>query len=102
MGNESRFINDYHGVAEGPNAVFEEYFVRVRGMRGGMGWEGRMGVWVCGTGIQKGEEVLVSYGRGYWRARGMMEQFRGGGMGGQGEGEGNGQVVEWEGERKGG
>ena len=30
-----------------------------------------MGVWVnhAGTGITKGEEILLSYGKGYWRAR---------------------------------
>jgi hypothetical protein len=74
MGSEARFINDYHGVSEkGPNAVFEEYFVRVKGKGGKEMWEARMGVWVSPKceGIAKGEEVLLSYGRGYWRARGL-------------------------------
>ena len=34
MGNEARFINDYHGVAPSPNAVFEEYFVKVKEIKG--------------------------------------------------------------------
>jgi len=75
MGSEARFINDYHGVREeGPNAVFEEYFVKVKGKGGKEIWEARMGVWVkpgLEAGIGKGEEILLSYGRGYWRARGL-------------------------------
>ncbi|EXJ59148.1 hypothetical protein A1O7_06579 [Cladophialophora yegresii CBS 114405] len=77
MGNEARFINDYHGVRDGPNAVFEEYYVKVKGPKGKEMWEARMGVWVnpLSTGVAKGEEICLSYGKGYWRARlGAMEQ----------------------------
>ncbi|OCT52187.1 SET domain protein [Cladophialophora carrionii] len=77
MGNEARFINDYHGIRDGPNAVFEEYYVRVKGAKGKEMWEARMGVWVnpLSSGIAKGEEICLSYGKGYWRARlGAMEQ----------------------------
>jgi hypothetical protein len=75
MGNEARFVNDYHGITEKPNAVFEEYFTRVK-VKGRECWEGRMGIWVdprAQEGIGKGREVCVSYGRGYWRARGGLE-----------------------------
>ncbi|KAE8453460.1 hypothetical protein EG329_010321 [Mollisiaceae sp. DMI_Dod_QoI] len=68
-GNEARFINDYRGIAEKPNAEFKEVWDERRKERG-------MGVWVLpegksgkGKGIRKGEEVLVSYGRGFWGAR---------------------------------
>jgi hypothetical protein len=68
-GNEARFINDYRGVAEKPNAEFKEVWDERRGERG-------MGVWVLpegksgkNKGIKKGEEILVSYGRGFWGAR---------------------------------
>ena len=68
-GNEARFINDYRGVAARPNAEFKEVWDESRGERG-------MGVWVLpegksgkGKGIRKGDEVLVSYGRGFWGAR---------------------------------
>lgn len=77
MGNESRFINDYHGIRDGPNAVFEEYYVKVKGAKGKDEWEARMGVWVNPNSgsIVKGEEICLSYGKGYWRARlGAMEQ----------------------------
>lgn len=68
-GNEARFINDYRGIAEKPNAEFKEVWDERRKERG-------MGVWVLpegksgkGKGIRKGEEILVSYGRGFWSAR---------------------------------
>lgn len=68
-GNEARFINDYRGVAERPNAEFKEIWDERRKERS-------MGVWVLpegksgkGKGIRKGEEILVSYGRGFWGAR---------------------------------
>ncbi len=68
-GTEARFINDYRGVADKPNAEFKEIWDVGRKERG-------MGVWVLpegksgkGKGIKKGEEILVSYGRGFWGAR---------------------------------
>jgi hypothetical protein len=68
-GNEARFINDYRDIAEKPNAEFKEIWDERRKERG-------MGVWVLpegksgkGKGIRKGEEILVSYGRGFWGAR---------------------------------
>jgi hypothetical protein len=70
-GNEARFVNDYRGIAEKPNAEFREIWDARRQERG-------MGVWVLpegkantrkGKGIRKGEEILVSYGRGFWGAR---------------------------------
>lgn len=91
MGNESRFVNDWRGIREGgPNAMFEEYFVKVK-VKNKECWEGRMGIWVlpakatkrgeksCSTGkggIEKGDEICVSYGKGWWRARrGAMEEW---------------------------
>lgn len=68
-GNEARFINDYRGVTETPNAEFKIIWDGVRKEVG-------MGVWVLpegksgkGKGVRKGEEILVSYGRGFWGAR---------------------------------
>jgi hypothetical protein len=68
-GNEARFINDYRGIAERSNAEFKEIWDERQRERG-------MGVWVLGEGknskgkgIRKGEEILVSYGRGFWGAR---------------------------------
>ncbi|KAI1502101.1 hypothetical protein F5X99DRAFT_427494 [Biscogniauxia marginata] len=72
-GNEARFVNDYRGVRGRPNAEFRECWDARRGER-------CMGVFVlpvgkkgknCGSGggIGKGEEILVSYGKGFWGKR---------------------------------
>lgn len=79
-GNEARFVNDYRGVpgARRPNAEFVEVWDARTGERG-------MAVFVLpagkrdkekgkggknkGGGIAKGEEILVSYGKGFWGKR---------------------------------
>ncbi|KAI1134110.1 hypothetical protein F5Y05DRAFT_399711 [Hypoxylon sp. FL0543] len=71
-GNEARFVNDYRGVKERPNCEFKECWDSRRG-------EKSMAVFVlpagknagkkAGTGVGKGEEVLVSYGKGFWSKR---------------------------------
>ncbi|EPS99095.1 hypothetical protein FOMPIDRAFT_1124889 [Fomitopsis schrenkii] len=61
MGNEARFVNDYRGIKSKPNAVFEE-----RRTEAG---ELRMSVWSGSDLIKKGDEILVSYGKGWWQAR---------------------------------
>ncbi|KZV77581.1 SET domain protein [Peniophora sp. CONT] len=60
MGNEARFINDYRGIRDKPNAEFRE-------RRTAQG-ELRMSVWTI-TSVQKGEEILVSYGKSWWKSR---------------------------------
>ncbi|KIM29096.1 hypothetical protein M408DRAFT_68691 [Serendipita vermifera MAFF 305830] len=61
QGNEARCLNDYRGIAERPNAVFKEG----RTERG----ELRMSVWTGSKAVIKGQELLVSYGKGWWSAR---------------------------------
>ncbi|KAG9780781.1 hypothetical protein KCU88_g3654, partial [Aureobasidium melanogenum] len=79
-GNEARFINDYRGIrAAGPNAEFRDCLVQVGGPGTGTGkLEKRIGVFVLSAGktggfrakgIGKGEEIVVSYGKGFWNAR---------------------------------
>jgi SET domain-containing protein len=60
IGNEARFINDYRGVRDKPNASFEDD--RSAG-------ELRMSVWSRNQPIAKGDEILVSYGKSWWRER---------------------------------
>lgn len=61
MGNEARFINDYRGIKPKPNAIFKE---------GRSSWgELRMSIWSDSEVIRKGDEILVSYGKSWWRAR---------------------------------
>jgi len=73
MGNEARFINDYRGVAQSANAEFREVWMDI----GNGKVEKRMAVYVLSAGrsgkrakgISKGEEILVSYGKGFWSER---------------------------------
>ena len=70
-GNESRFINDFRNTGRYPNVEFN---LR-RDSRG----ELRQGVYVKLAnesregkgfdGVERDEELLVSYGKGYWRSR---------------------------------
>lgn len=77
MGNEARFINDYRGVATAPNAEFRDIFVDI----GNAKVEKRVGVFVLSAGksgkrakgIGRGQEVLVSYGKGFWTERQVTE-----------------------------
>lgn len=71
-GNETRFVNDYRGgVAERPNAVFELRRWPLSGKKDDRDSEMgiRMAVWAGPKGIQKGDEICVSYGRGFWAER---------------------------------
>ncbi|GAB7356973.1 hypothetical protein MBLNU459_g7811t1 [Dothideomycetes sp. NU459] len=70
-GNEARFVNDYRRVAERPNAEFKDCWVQV----GPGKWERWIGIFVLSagkagkrkTGIRAGEEILVSYGKNFWK-----------------------------------
>lgn len=60
-GNAGRMVNDYRGVAARPNAEFR--------LGAGQAGELQMELWALGYGLNKGEEVLVNYGKGFWNAR---------------------------------
>jgi SET domain-containing protein len=67
QGNEARFINDYRGVSDKANAEFRDCWIRI-----GDKVERRIGVFVkkdVKKGIGKGQEILVSYGKGFWNER---------------------------------
>lgn len=78
MGNEARFINDYRGVSSGPNAEFRDAYIDLG--RGKV--EKRVGVYALragksgkhSRGITKGQEILVSYGKGFWSERANTQQ----------------------------
>ncbi|KAJ7770793.1 hypothetical protein DFH07DRAFT_805243 [Mycena maculata] len=63
MGNEGRFVNDYRGVQDKPNAICVDARTR-SGLT--------MRIESCRT-IKKGEEILVSYGKAWWQARRLAE-----------------------------
>jgi len=78
MGNEARFINDYRGIAQAPNAEFRDIFVAVANNK----VEKRVGVFVLSAGksgkrskgIARGQEILVSYGKGFWAERTSVQE----------------------------
>jgi SET domain-containing protein len=61
MGNEARFVNDYRGISKKPNAIF----VDERNQSG----ELKMHIRSAAEEIKKGDEILVSYGKSWWRTR---------------------------------
>lgn len=77
MGNEARFINDYRGVSIQPNAEFRDIYYDIGSGKA----EKRVGVFVLSAGksgkrtkgIGKGQEILVSYGKGFWTERQTVE-----------------------------
>ena len=60
-GNAGRFVNDYRGIGTAANAEF-----RLGQAETG---ELRMEIWSLKSGVGKGDEILVSYGKGWWGAR---------------------------------
>ncbi|KAK4158325.1 hypothetical protein C8A00DRAFT_39307 [Chaetomidium leptoderma] len=94
-GNEARFVNDYRGVPgrDGKKKANAEFRV-VWDARRGVGERG-MAVFVLragkratgrarAVGVGRGEEVLVSYGRGFWQGRREEEGQEDGGWDGDG------------------
>lgn len=73
MGTEARYINDYRGVSSAPNAEFRDIYVEIAAGK----VERRVGVFVLSAGksgkrakgIARGQEILVSYGKGFWTER---------------------------------
>lgn len=58
-GNETRFINDYKGVAAEPNVAFNVYRVP---------WTGELAIALVTTSaIRCGSEILADYGTSFWR-----------------------------------
>lgn len=103
-GNEARFVNDYRGVRPRPNAEFREcwdprvgercmaVFVLPAGKRAAAAAAkgGKKGAAAAAAvaGIAKGEEICVSYGKGFWGRR-QAEEEEEGEWQGEGEGEAN-------------
>mmetsp|Transcript_14091 Transcript_14091/g.18449 ORF Transcript_14091/g.18449 Transcript_14091/m.18449 type:complete len:240 (-) Transcript_14091:72-791(-) len=61
LGNESRFVNDFRGIATRPNVEFayDQTSPPVVGFK------------ALGKAIKKGEEIVATYGKRYWAGRGM-------------------------------
>lgn len=84
-GNESRHANDYRSIAERPNAEFRDIFIQVKSTKrvDGQRWERRVAIFVLPAGkaqkrkggIKAGEEILVSYGKGFWEVSASTANF---------------------------
>ncbi len=84
-------MNDFRDVARRPNVKFSDADA---GASGGDA-PAIVGFRVMSEPIAKGEELLASYGKGFWEARGLLEQRSvsgGGGGGGAGGGGDSGGV----------
>ena len=85
-GNESRFANDYRGIGDRANAEFRDCAIQVPTSKraDGVKWERRVGIFVLSAGragkrtagIKAGEEILVSYGKGFWEGRKTVASYR--------------------------
>ncbi|KAJ3175929.1 hypothetical protein HDU87_005593 [Geranomyces variabilis] len=64
-GGEGRFCNDFRGVCAKANVEFDPY-------RDSKTGQVKMGIWVLAKDIKKGDELCVSYGKGWWRERGLI------------------------------
>ncbi|PVU84711.1 hypothetical protein BB559_007451 [Furculomyces boomerangus] len=69
IGNLGRYVNDYRGILDKPNAEFREFinldYNRVE-----------MGIFVmksknAKSGIKKNTEICVSYGKSFWKTRNL-------------------------------
>ncbi|KAF2819502.1 hypothetical protein CC86DRAFT_129914 [Ophiobolus disseminans] len=77
IGNEARFINDYRGISQAPNAEFRDIFVAIAKDK----VEKSVGVFVLSAGksgkrakgVGRGTEILVSYGKGFWTERQLVQ-----------------------------
>jgi SET domain-containing protein len=61
VGSEARFINDYRGIMQRPNVEFQNY----RNRRDQV----NIGVFSISQPIEKGQELCVTYKKGFWDAR---------------------------------
>ncbi|KAI3330209.1 hypothetical protein F4824DRAFT_350808 [Ustulina deusta] len=72
-GNEARFVNDYRGIRQRPNAEFKQCWDVRCGQQCMAVFvlpSGKMAPARAGAGgIAKGTEILVSYGKGFWSKR---------------------------------
>ena len=64
-GNEARMINDFRNTGMKVNALFDDYKDPQSGQT-------VLGVWTGPRLINRGSEILVSYGKAYWKARGLL------------------------------
>ena len=70
-GNESRFVNDYRGIALKPNVEFRS-FIRHDPSLGEERFQ--MGLFSIRP-IRKGQEIVINYGKSYWVHHDQLDQL---------------------------
>ena len=69
-GNESRFVNDYRGIAERPNVEFRSFIQLDPTDRSE---KFQMGLFTTKQ-VRKGQELVVNYGKAYWLHHDQLTQ----------------------------
>ncbi len=69
-GNESRFVNDYRGIADRPNVEFRS-FIQLDTSDGKPKFQ--MGLFTTRP-LRKGQELVVNYGKSYWLHHDQLTQ----------------------------
>ncbi|SPO28863.1 uncharacterized protein UTRI_05159_B [Ustilago trichophora] len=64
-GNESRFVNDYRGIASKPNVEFRSFIQLSDDSQQAERPKFQMGLFATRP-IRKGQELVINYGKSYW------------------------------------
>lgn len=77
-GNESRFVNDYRGIAERPNVEFRSFIQHDPASSDEPSDESarfQMGLFSIRP-IRKGQELVINYGKSYWIHHDQLEELQ--------------------------
>lgn len=78
-GNESRFVNDYRGIAQKPNVEFRSFIQNDSASTSDESQEDdkqrfQMGLFSTRL-IRKGQELVINYGKSYWIHHDQLEEM---------------------------
>lgn len=73
-GNESRFVNDYRGIASRPNVEFRSFIQLAPTPSHPLEETFQMGLFSIRP-IRKGQELLINYGKSYWIHHQQLDQI---------------------------
>ncbi|SOV05766.1 uncharacterized protein UDID_06216 [Ustilago sp. UG-2017a] len=77
-GNESRFVNDYRGIAQKPNVEFRsfiQYNSTAEQPQEGSQERFQMGLFATRL-IRKGQELVINYGKSYWVHHDQLDKLK--------------------------
>lgn len=73
-GNESRFVNDYRGIAPKANVEFRSFIQHSDDPQDDQTEKFQMGLFATRL-IRKGQELVINYGKSYWVHHDQLEQL---------------------------